>query len=855
MDAKDLRRAFTGFFVDRGHTLVPSASLIPNDPTLLFTVAGMVPFKPYFLGEEVPPFRRATTVQKCVRAGGKHNDLEEIGRTKRHMTFFEMLGNFSFGDYFKAEAIPWAWELVTEVFGFDPQRLWITVHISDDEAAEIWRDVVGVPAERIQRLDKDNFWQAGDTGPCGPCSEIFIDKGPAYGADGGPAFGGDERFLEFWNLVFMQYDQQADGSRVPLPRPSIDTGAGLERVLVARHDLDSVFDIDEFVQLREVAQSVTGFTYGRDEQRDVSLRILMEHARATTFLVSDGVFPSNEGRGYVLRRILRRAVRHAYLLGVNKAVMPTLIDAVVAVAGDSYPDLIKNHDFVRGVIGREEERFRQTLRTGSLLLEDKLAALPAGGALDGATAFMLHDTFGFPLEVTQEITAEAGVAVDQAGFDAAMADQKHRAKSARKGIEADEHFEDYQTLVETFGPTEYLAREQSLVATARVLAVVADYVVLDRSPFYAEGGGQVGDTGWIATDTGRAVVTDTTFALPGLIRHRVELVEGSIQPGQQAEAQVDETRRNATRRNHTGTHLLHWALRQVLGDHVRQQGSMVAPDRLRFDFSHYDAVTDSQVAELERLVAGEVLGNADVKVIETTKAEAEELGALAFFGDKYGDVVRVVQAGPSVELCGGTHVRQLGDIGTLKVVAEGSIGSNIRRIEAITGFDALSRLQASEATLRGAAGRLNVTVDDLLEGLDRRLAELRSVQAELRDLRRTHALARAEELTTRVQHGAVVARVDGLGRDELRDLALEVRNRPGILAVVLAGSPDGQSVAMVAAARKGDRFNAGELISEAARLVKGGGGKGDELAIAGGKDTAGIDAALDAARQKVEESS
>ena len=715
MDAKELRREFTNFFAERAHTPVASASLIPNDPTLMFTVAGMVPFKPYFLGEETPPYRRAVSVQKCVRAGGKHNDLDEIGRTKRHLTFFEMLGNFSFGDYFKAEAIPWAWELVTERFGFDPDRLWITVHLDDDEAAEIWRDGVGVKAERIQRLDKDNFWQAGDTGPCGPCSEIFIDKGPAYGAEGGPEHGSDERYLEFWNLVFMQYDQQADGSRIPLPKPSIDTGAGLERVLVARHDLDSVFDIDEFVALLAVAQEASGKVFGKDPATDVSLRILVEHARATSFLVSDGVFPSNEGRGYVLRRILRRAVRHAYMLGLNDLIMPTLVDGVVSVMKDSYPELERSHDFVRGVIGREEERFRQTLKTGSVLLDDRLAELAKGQALDGVTAFTLHDTYGFPLEVTQEITGEAGIEVDVAGFEVAMAEQRQRAKDARKGIVADEHFEDYQELIEQFGPTEYLARGADTEVTARILARVGNHLILDRTPFYAEAGGQVGDTGWITTHSGTVRVTNTTFALPGLVRHTIESPDISggsvsssgafsasgsgprgVQPGQECTATVDAVRRDAIRRNHTGTHLLHYALRKVLGGHVRQQGSSVSPERLRFDFSHYEPVTGDQMAEIEDIVASEVLTNAPVRAFETTKAHADELGALAFFGDKYGDVVRVVEAGPSVELCGGTHVRRLGDIGTVKVVGEGSIGSNIRRIEAITGFDTLVRLRDTE---------------------------------------------------------------------------------------------------------------------------------------------------------------
>ncbi|MDH4148527.1 MAG: alanine--tRNA ligase, partial [Acidimicrobiia bacterium] len=663
LTAADLRRLFTEFFVERDHSAVASASLIPNDPTLLFTVAGMVPFKPYFLGDEIPPFRRAVSVQKCVRAGGKHNDLEEIGRTRRHLTFFEMLGNFSFGDYFKRDAIAWAWEFVTTTLGLDPARLWITVHVTDDEAEAIWRDDVGVPAERIQRLDEDNFWQAGDTGPCGPCSEIFWDKGPEFGEAGGPAHGGGERYVEIWNLVFMQYDQQPDGTRTELPKPSIDTGAGLERVLSVLQGVDSVFDLDEMVRLRRVAESVTGVSYGASEATDVSLRILIEHARTVTFLVSDGVFPSNEGRGYVLRRILRRAVRHAYLLGVSQPVMASLVDAVVEVMGESYPELVRSHDFVRDVIAREEERFRQTLKTGSQLLDERLGQLAPGEPLDGETAFLLHDTYGFPLEVTQEVTAERGVGVDEAGFEAAMTRQRQMAKAARRDVAADEHVEQFQELVEHFGPTEFLARE-SVDAEARVLAVIGDSLFLNRTPFYAESGGQIGDRGVIETPTGSVEVVDTTYALPGLVRHRFVARDGTVSVGQAAAAAVDRPRREATRRNHTGTHLLHWALRSVLGDHVRQQGSLVGPDRLRFDFSHYEAVSDDQLARIEDLVQAEILGNDEVRVVETSKTEAEQMGALAFFGDKYGDTVRVIKAGPSVELCGGTHVAKLGDIGT-----------------------------------------------------------------------------------------------------------------------------------------------------------------------------------------------
>ncbi|MDQ3306009.1 MAG: alanine--tRNA ligase, partial [Actinomycetota bacterium] len=648
MDAQALRRAFTSFFEQRGHSRVASASLIPHDPTILFTVAGMVPFKPYFLGDEQPPFPRATSVQKCVRVGGKHNDLEEIGRSPRHTSFLEMLGNFSFGDYFKDLAIPMAWELSTEVLGLDPDRLWVTVHVSDDEAEEIWRDAVGFPAARIQRLDEDNFWKMGDTGPCGPCSEIFWDKGAAHGSGGGPAHGGEDRYVEFWNLVFMQFNQRADGGREPLPKPSVDTGAGLERMLSILQGVDSVYDTDVLAPLVEQAQQVTGTVLGAGERSDVSLRILAEHARTMTFLVSDGVFPSNEDRGYVLRRIIRRAVRHAFLLGVDKVVTPELVDATVDVMGEAYPELAQNRDFVVGVVGREEERFRQTLRAGSSILDDELAA--AGGRpLSGAVAFKLHDTFGFPLEVTEEVAAERGATVDRAGFDSAMVEQRTRGKESRKGAPAGAAVEAYRELVEQFGTSEFTGRAEN-ETKARVLAVIGSEdghveVFLDRTPFYAESGGQVGDTGTITTETGRAEVLDTTYALPGLHRHTARLVEGEIRPGQEALAGIDVDRRQAIRRNHTGTHLLHWALREVLGDHVKQQGSLVGPEYLRFDFSHYAPASPQELATVEDLANAEVLANDRVRHYETTKAQAAEAGAIAFFGDKYGDIVRVLEAG------------------------------------------------------------------------------------------------------------------------------------------------------------------------------------------------------------------
>jgi alanyl-tRNA synthetase len=844
MHANELRKVFTTFFEDRGHTRVPSASLIPHDKTLLFTVAGMVPFKPYFTGEEKAPWPRAVTVQKCVRAGGKHNDLDEIGRTTRHLTFFEMLGNFSFGDYFKELAIPYAWELVTEGFGLDPERLWVTVHTSDDEAEAIWHDVVGVPMERIQRLDEDNFWQMADTGPCGPCSEIFWDKGPEHGEGGGPAHGGEERFVEIWNLVFMQYEQHEDGTREPLPKPSIDTGAGLERILAVLQGVDSVFDTDELKRLIDKASERAGVPYGEDDEQDVSLRILAEHARTMTFLVSDGVIPSNEDRGYVLRRIIRRAVRHAYLLGVEDVITPTLVDEVVAIMGDDYPELADSHAVVRQAVERET-RFRETLRTGSAILDTALAKLAPGEPLAGDVAFQLHDTYGFPLEVTQEIVAEQGVEVDQAGFDEAMAEQRRRAKAARK-VQTGERADDLD-----LPETEFVGRETYEVDDATVLAVLGEgddtVVVLDRTPFYAESGGQVGDTGEIVTDTGRAQVTDTTYGSPGVVHHHVT-VDGTVEVGQTAKAVIDGVRRDEIRRNHTGTHILHWALREVLGDHVKQQGSLVAPDRMRFDFSHYEPVTPEQIARIEDLANHQILSGEPVTHEEMTKAEAEALGAIAFFGDKYGDRVRVLQAGPSTEFCGGTHVTSLGQIGPLKIVSEGSIGSNLRRIEAVTGLGTVERLRRDEDLLDGAADRLGVAPEEVLTGLEKRLAEIKALRDEVKALKRQSATGQAAGLAAQAVDGVVVARLDGLERDAYRDLVVAVRDQDGVRGVVLIGEPDGGGVALASAVTPDGGLHAGELIGDAARAVGGGGGKAADLAVAGGRDASKIDDAVDLAR-------
>ena len=858
--AQELRDSFTSFFAQRDHSVVDSASLIPHDPTVLFTVAGMVPFKPFFVGDEVPPYKRAATVQKCARAGGKHNDLDDVGRTKRHLVFFEMLGNFSFGDYFKESAIPWSWELVTERFGFDGDRIWITVHESDDEAEAIWHDVVGVPMDRIQRLgDKDNFWQMGETGPCGPCSELHIDRGAAFGPDGGPLNDphGD-RFMEFWNLVFMQYNQASDGSRTPLPKPSIDTGAGLERILALIQGVDSVWETDALLPMIERAQSLTGATYrigDYDDRGSFSLRVLAEHARSSAMLVADGVFPSNEGRGYVLRRIIRRAVRHAYLLGTERSIMHELADTAIESLRAAYPNAAAQKDFVLDVLSREEERFRQTLKTGVGILDAEIEKLGTNGVLSGSTAFLLHDTYGFPLEVTEEIVGEKGVAIDRAGFDVEMDAQRQRAKAARRTEQTDDELlERYRQLSESNGPTVFVGYDED-ACSARVLDVVESDehvdVFLDRTPFYAESGGQVGDAGVLVFGEHSLEVIDTTFAVPGLRRHRCRRGPMSPEVGSTVEASIDVTRRRRIRRHHTATHILHWALREVLGDHVKQAGSLVDDTRLRFDFSHYSALTDDEIARVEELANSETLSNSSVDAYETTKDEALEAGAIAFFGDKYGDTVRVLKAGKSFELCGGTHVSATGDIGLVSIVSEGSIGANLRRIEAVAGERSLELLRSRTETLRGIGEMVGASLDDVVVGVTRRLDELKAVQDDVKKLRSAAVTARADEVAAVAVDGDVVQRIDGLEPNDLRDLALAVRQRSSVRNVVLGGVTPSGGVSLVAAVESGQ--SAGPLISPAAKTVGGGGGGKGDVATAGGKIPEKLDEALQLVRTALTE--
>jgi alanyl-tRNA synthetase len=858
--AAELREVWKEYWAGKGHAVVKSSSLIPTHPSApMFTNSGMMQFVPFFLGEEKVPYSppRATSIQKCVRAGGKHNDLDAIGRSLRHLSFFEMLGNFSFGDYFKREAIIWAWEFVTDVLGLDGGRIWVTIHLSDDEAAEIWHGDVGLPEERIQRLDKDNFWEMGETGPCGPSSELFYDFGPEHGPDGGPVNPqAESRFIEFWNLVFMQYFRDASGTLTPLPNKHVDTGGGLERMIGLLRDSPSLFECDTLSRLVAEVESITQRKVGRSEQEDVAMRLIADHARAMTFLIADGVVPSNEERGYVLRRIIRRAIRFAYLLGVGTQITPVMAGHVVDLLGDVYPEISENRDLIVRILDREETQFRKTLQIGLTILETELEKLPHGGTLSGRVAFTLHDTYGFPLEVTTEIVNDRGFGVDVGEFGRHMADQRSRGRAGRKRSGVDDRYTEYQQLLESFGPTEFLGRVE-YASNAQVIAVLPGgdgaEVFLDRTPFYAEQGGQVGDTGVLIRkhDGAEFAVTDTVHAVPGLHLHRVG--GGTAIPltvGDEVTASIDVPRREAIRRNHTGTHLLHWALREVLGKHVKQQGSLVAPDRLRFDFSHFEPVTAEQLRAAEDLVNQEILSNGLVRHYETTQDEALARGAIAFFGEKYGDRVRVLEAGSnSLELCGGTHVHALGEIGSLKIVTEGSIGSNLRRIEAVTGMGTIELLRRTEHTLSEISAEAGIPSAQVVTGIRKRLADLKSLQAENKLLLQRLEQAAIQDLLTKADGNILVAQVDGTDAETLRHLAMQVRKRGGLEAVVLGTVTSADRPAVVAAVAPDSALDAGRLLEPVARAIGGGHGRQRDVAVAGGRDITGLRSALDELRQ------
>ena len=871
MTTNEIRRRFLDFFRAEGHEIVPSSPLVPaNDPTLLFTNAGMVQFKDVFLGKESRPYRRAASAQRCVRAGGKHNDLENVGYTARHHTFFEMLGNFSFGDYFKREAIDYAWRFLTGVMALPPERLWVTVYDEDEEAARIWLEEVGVDPARFtrigdkpggQRYESDNFWSMGDTGPCGPCSEIFYDHGPeiAGGPPGTPEEDGD-RYVEIWNLVFMQYDRDASGEMTALPRPSVDTGMGLERLAAVMQGVHSNYDIDLFRHLIDAAAEVTGTT-DRDSN---SLRVIADHIRSCSFLVADGVMPSNEGRGYVLRRIIRRAVRHGYRLGVTQPFFHRLVGPLAAEMGDAYPELVAARPQVERVLRQEEERFAETLDKGMRILEAAIGDLATGGMIPGETVFRLYDTYGFPVDLTADIARERGLTLDMAGFEREMAAQRERARDASRfgidygagiRVEGVTDFSGYERLIDQ-GRVRALYRGDQ--AVERLEAGEEGLVILDRTPFYAESGGQVGDTGVLETATARFRVRDTRKQ-DGVHTHLGRLESGTLQVGEAVEARVDEARRRAIMLNHSATHLLHAALRRVLGSHVQQKGSLVEPDRLRFDFSHFEPMTPEQIAEVERLVNAQIRANAEVETRIMPIEEAMAAGAMALFGEKYGDEVRVLRMGDfSTELCGGTHVRRAGDIGLFKIVSESGIASGVRRIEAVTGERALDHVAAMERDLARIAALTRGSMEDAGQRVEQLLQRSRSLEKELERMKARLAARQGSALADQAVEvrgvRVLAARLDDLDAKGLRETLDQLKSRLGTGVVVLGSGKDGK-VALVAGVTKDltDRVKAGELVNAVAGQVGGRGGGRPDMAQAGGSQPEGLDAALASVPGWVEE--
>ncbi len=848
MRSQDIREAFVTFFTERDHTYRPSASLIPVDPTLLMTNAGMVPFKPYFLGEDEPPFDRAVSVQKCVRT----IDIDIIGTTQRHLSFFEMLGNFSFGDYFKEKAIPWSYEFVTEYLGLDPDRLWFTVHETDDEAEQIWIDHVGVSPDRVQRGGKDNFWQMGIPGPCGPSSELFYDKGEEFGEAGGPIGGGEDRYVEIWNLVFMQNIQDEPYHVVgDLPAKNIDTGMGLDRIAAVMQGVASVFDIDTTREVLRTAERYTRLEYGASERADVSLRILADHGRTVTFLIGDGVIPSNDGRGYVLRRVLRRAVRHAWQYGGEGLVIPELAQTVIDQMGDAYPDLVEKRDLILDVVTREEEKFRRTLDSGHQLLDTELAE---GQGLSGSVAFKLHDTYGFPIDLTKEIAAERGVEVDLQGFDAEMQAQRERARAAWRGGESAEAAESYRDVLDEYGLTDFVGYEFE-ASDGILLSMLSGgdgieradegqevEIFLDKTPFYAESGGQVGDTGVINTDTGEAVVYDTQHVIQGLHGHKARVTRGHLIVGQPVSSAIDSPKREGIRKSHTGTHVLHWAIRDVLGDHANQAGSLVEAGRLRFDFSHFSQVAPEELAEIEAEINERLIANARVSTTVTTKEEAEKMGALAFFGDKYGEVVRVVSVGDfSTEFCGGTHTHTSGQVGPLVIVSESSIGSNLRRVEALTGMAAYDHLVSWRDSLKRSGELLRIPPDQVPGRLEKILDRMSGLEEQLEAIASQRMGTLAADLASRAESiGEVGVVIAGLGEadgNELRQIALGIRDRLAGPSLVIVGSVSNGKGSLVGVLTEDlvDRgLSAGQLIAGPARELGGGGSRDPELAQAGG---------------------
>ncbi len=859
MKSAEIRKVFLKFFEERGHRIVKSSPLIPmDDPTLLFTNAGMVQFKSVFTKEETRPYKRATTCQKCMRAGGKHNDLDNVGYTARHHTFFEMLGNFSFGDYFKEGAITMAWELLTEVFKLPKEQLWITIYQDDDEAFEIWKNKIGIPPERIIRMgEKDNFWAMGDTGPCGPCSEIHIDQGPEVGCRRPDCkIGCDcDRFLELWNLVFMQFNRQADGTMVPLPDPSIDTGLGLERISAILQGVQSNYDTDLFVPIIETAAEMAKTRYGKEEKHDVALRIIADHSRASAFLIADGVLPSNEGRGYVLRRIMRRAMRFGYMLGFHDPFLYKIADKVIEMMGEPYPELVSHRETIEKLIYSEEDRFSATLNNGMKLLNETLEDLKAKGQtqIPGEIIFRLYDTYGFPVDLAEDIARETGLTLDMEGFQARMEEQRRRAQQAWKGSGEREISPVYRKISSELGGVSFLGYDVT-TAKSEIYALIKDgklvssvqkgeeaEVVTRETPFYGEAGGQVGDRGVIEGDSFTAEVVDTQKPLPDFIVHKVKVVEGTLSVGEKATLVIDTERRGAIMRHHSATHLLHAALRQILGEHVRQAGSLVTESRLRFDFTHFQALRPTEIVQIERLVNEKIRENLPLEKEEKSFDEAVGEGALAFFGDKYGDLVRVVKVpGYSTELCGGTHVDRTGDIGAFFVVSEESVAAGVRRIEAVAGEAAIHHAQEQRELLEGVSKQLKVPPLEVRRRVEALQEEIKFYEKKLRSFESKMASSRVSDLVNLAKDvdgtKLIAADVPGADPKLLRTMGDEIRNKMGNCVVVL-GSENQDKAHLLVMVSKGltDRYDANAIIKKLAPLIDGRGGGRKDMASAGGK--------------------
>ena len=879
MTSDEIRASFLEYFRKNGHAVVPSASLIPaDDPTLLFTNAGMNQFKDVFLGIGQREYTRAVDTQKCLRVSGKHNDLEEVGYSPSHHTFFEMLGNWSFGDYYKQEAIAFAWELVTERWQIPKERLWATVHLEDDEAEKLWLQETDIPLSRIRRCDKDNFWEMGETGPCGPCSELFVDMGveayPETANDPNTGPNISDRFREIWNLVFIQYNRNQSGALEPLPATHVDTGMGFERITSILQGVDSNYKTDLFTPLLTTIADITDTAYF-DDERGLSHRVIADHIRCLTFAIGDGVMPSNEGRGYVIRRILRRAVLYGKKLQMNEAFIYRLVDNVINLLGDVFPDVLPRREFITRTIQGEEHRFHQTIERGLELLDQSFETLTEKKStqLDGKRAFELYDTFGFPLDLTEMLARERGFTVDDAGFEQSMEAQRSRGRAAweARGGTKDEEISIYAEVLKEHGETEFVGYTQSNIE-AEIVALIADaesigsaqqgeevFVLLNRTPFYGESGGQVGDIGTIESQDAKLAVQDTLKPSADLVAHKCKVIEGEITPYTAVQAQIDTGHRSSVAVSHTATHLLHSGLRHVLGTHVGQAGSLVEAGRLRFDFSHYEAVSPEQMRDIEEFVNEKIRGNDALSIREMRLEEAKEKGALAFFGDKYGDIVRVVQAGEySVELCGGTHVQATGELGFVKLMSESSIAAGVRRVEALTGPTAVTTVQEDTTLLANVANLLKTPKTDLPERIERLLQEQRELEQQLQQLKSQHALANVSTLVegaTLVEDVRVVASlVADTDRNGLRRLVDELKTRleSGVVALAaVTGNEVAFVVGVTADLVKSRGLNAGKIVSELTQLADGRGGGRPELAQGGGKDPSKVDTAIATASEIV----